>query len=263
MKSKFTLSIIAISLLLTACQTIQVDTPSSVAVPDHFEQAKGSSRQAEISHWWQNWHDPQLSQLIEQGIANNFDIKQAQTKLLEMQAGTDYAETDLGINVGGQGSAGVGLSKMKMAGYNQNGQPRNTFGSIQASWEPDFFGQKQTEVDAAHFSQLSAQQQLNVTQTLVAAQIAQDYMNFYALRQQKAILDQQINQLKKMQTYVQGRFNAGQASRFDLNQIASQITATQAQGATLIAKPINSNAILRYLRGKRRKGFILIRKLIP
>lgn len=88
-------------------------------------------------------------------------------------------------------------------------------------------------------------------------------MNFYALRQQKAILDQQINQLKKMQTYVQGRFNAGQASRFDLNQIASQITATQAQGATLIAKPINSNAILRYLRGKRRKGFILIRKLIP
>ena len=69
------LTLIAMFIALTGCTT-NVDLSSKVEVPAQFEQTQNaatSKNAMEISRWWQNWHDPQLTQLIEQGLKNNLN----------------------------------------------------------------------------------------------------------------------------------------------------------------------------------------------
>ena len=77
------LTLIAMFIALTGCTT-NVDLSSKVEVPVQFEQTQNaatSKNAMEISRWWQNWHDPQLTQLIEQGLKNNLDIEIAKARL--------------------------------------------------------------------------------------------------------------------------------------------------------------------------------------
>jgi tolC protein len=88
------LTLIAMFIALTGCTT-NVNLSSKVEVPTQFEQTQNaatSKNAIEISRWWQNWHDPQLTQLIEQGLKNNLDIEIAKARLLEAQAMSQYTK---------------------------------------------------------------------------------------------------------------------------------------------------------------------------
>ncbi|HBO37348.1 MAG TPA: hypothetical protein DD638_01660, partial [Pasteurellaceae bacterium] len=72
---KFTkkLTLIAMLVILNACVTTSVNMKSNVDMPTQFEQTQQATGSAEITYWWRNWNDPQLSNLIEQGLQHNLD----------------------------------------------------------------------------------------------------------------------------------------------------------------------------------------------
>ena len=86
--------------LLAACQSTTVDTKSRVSIPAAFSRAQAAGETQDIARWWQNWHDPVLSSLIEQGMANGYDIKTAQSRLAEAQAQARLARADLNPKAG-------------------------------------------------------------------------------------------------------------------------------------------------------------------
>ena len=91
-------SLIAAAVTLIACAHTDVDLNSQIKLPAGFEQTDKGSGSADISQWWRQWHDPQLSRLIEQGLHSNLDIAMARSRLAEAQANTAYAEADQPVN---------------------------------------------------------------------------------------------------------------------------------------------------------------------
>ena len=92
-------------LLLAACQSTTVQTESRITLPAAFSQAHAAGETQNLARWWQNWRDPVLSSLIEQGLANGYDIQIAQSRLAEARAQANLARADLGPTVGVSGKA--------------------------------------------------------------------------------------------------------------------------------------------------------------
>lgn len=260
------LTLIAMFIALTGCTT-NVDLSSKVAIPAQFEQTQNaatSKNATEISRWWQNWHDPQLTQLIEQGLKNNLDIEIAKARLLEAQAMSQYTQADLGPKVGGQGTAGLMHTHVENPlthrSYDREGNIQ--LAGISASWELDFFGKKRSDRDAAQAATQGVQQQVYTAQMLVSGQIAENYANIAALRQQNDLLKQQEKHLLQLKRYAQGRFNAGQANANDVLQIESQINAVQAQSSTLEAQIAGNERAIAVLIGKPPQGFHITKSAV-
>lgn len=262
---KLTLTSFAIfSVILTACSQMQINTESGISLPERFDQAEAAKGSAQIRQWWRNWHDPQLTALIEKGLNENLDIRLARARLSEAQANSDYAEAERGINIGASGSAVGGVSDVN-TGVSNPGRSRSggAYGGISASWEPDFFGQKRSDADAAQAVALSAQEQVYAAQLLVSSEIADNYFRIHALEQQNAVLEKNIKTMRELQRYVQGRFNAGQATAYEVNEIAAQITALQARQATLKAQADVFQRNIAILTGTVPQGFSIVKSGNP
>ena len=67
--------------VLTACQSTQIPLKSEIDLPEGYGQNQAARGSAETARWWQNWHDPVLGRLIEQGLAQSYDIRIARSRL--------------------------------------------------------------------------------------------------------------------------------------------------------------------------------------
>lgn len=251
---------------LTACNTISVDTQSSINVPVEFDHAKAAQGSNEIKQWWKNWNDPQLTMLIERGLANNLDIQLAKARLAEAQANSNYAQADRGVKIGADGTIGGTVmdidldSKIINPKRSEAGQ---AYGGISASWEPDFFGKKRSDADAAQAAALAQQEQIYAAQLLVSSEIAENYFRIHTIVQQQTILKQNIATLQELQRYIQGRFNAGQATGYEVTEIAAQVTALKAKQATLKSQVDEFQRNIAILVGTVPQGFEISKAVNP
>ncbi|ABR74505.1 hypothetical protein CBG46_10465 [Actinobacillus succinogenes] len=254
----YKLSLIAVAVTLTACSNTEVDLHSQIDLPANFEQTGNGTGTADVSRWWRQWHDPQLTRLIEQGLRNNLDIAMARSRLNEAQANTAYTEADKGPQVSGSGRIGGSRSRLinsPLTGENDTSSGNNQYAGITASWELDFFGKKRSDADAAKAAETAVQNQIYATRMLIAGQIAENYFNIFALQQQNAVLNQSVKVLSRLRNYVQGRFNAGQANANDVLQVENRLTAVQAQQATLNSQIAANERAIAVLTGQTPQGF--------
>ena len=86
--------------VLTACQSTQIPLKSEIDLPEGYGQNQAARGSAATARWWQNWHDPVLNRLIEQGLAQGQDIRIARSRLNEARAQARLAAADTGINSG-------------------------------------------------------------------------------------------------------------------------------------------------------------------
>ena len=267
----FTPALLAI--LLTACQSTQVPLNSEILVPQAFDQAQAARGSAEIGQWWRQWNDPVLSSLIEQGLQQSHDIRIAQSRLQEARANTRLADADKGPTVGLSGDArhlhtNSSLSKEARAMLEQMPQAAglgekmsgdgNTFTTgFSASWEPDIFGKKRSDADAARYAQMGAQEQVYGAQMLVAGDIAENYFKARAAQARLKTAARTTATLQRMVRYVEGRFKAGHVSAYEVNQARSQLSATQARQSTLSAEYAAYVRSIAVLTGQAPQGFTL------
>ena len=268
----FTPALLALS-LLTACQSTHVPLNSEIPVPQAFDQAQAARGSAEIGQWWRQWNDPVLSSLIEQGLQQSHDIRIAQSRLQEARANTRLADADKGPTVGLSGDArhlhtNSSLSKEARAMLEQMPQAAglgekmsgdgNTFTTgFSASWEPDIFGEKRSDADAARYAQMGAQEQVYGAQMLVAGDIAENYFKARAAQARLKTAARTTATLQRMVRYVEGRFKAGHVSAYEVNQARSQLTATQARQSTLSAEYAAYVRSIAVLTGQAPQGFTL------
>ena len=248
------LSVITVC-ILAACQSTTVPLDSQIDVPQQFSQAEAARGSAEIGRWWQNWHDPVLSGLIEQGLQQSHDVRIAVSRLNEARATGRMARADLGPQAGLSGSAGVMRGEVDnplsndaravlgqfpqtadLADSSQSIKGNSLMGGVSASWEPDIFGQKRSDADAAAYAALGVQEQLYGAQMLVAGDIAEQYFQARAAQKQLQTAQQGIATMQRMAQYVQGRFKAGQVTRYEVDDVQSKLSALRAKQSTIQAQ---------------------------
>lgn len=216
---------------LAACQNTTVPLDGRIDVPPQFSQAEAARGSVDIGHWWQSWHDPVLSALVEQGLQQSPDVQIAVSRLNEARATSRMARADLGPQAGLSGSAGI------VRGNVDNPLNDNTraslLGGASASWEPDIFGGKRSDADAAAYAALGVQEQLYGAQMLVAGDIADHYFSARAAQKRLQTASRNIATMQRMAQYVQGRFQAGQATRYEVDEVQSRLAAVRAQQSTI------------------------------
>lgn len=225
---------IALSLLLTACTATQIDCQSNITLPENFQHTGQADSAPNLARWWQQWPDPQLNRLIEQGLQHNHSIAIARSRLEEARATAHLAEADL-LPSAGLAADAKGYRNHRRDPYLGNGG-NLTSASFHAAWEPDVFGQKRSDADAARAAALGSQEQLYGSRLLVSAQIAEHYLRAAHIQQQQALVSQQLSTLHELARYAAGRFHAGHATSHDTTSIAAQIQALQARQSTLQAQ---------------------------
>lgn len=202
----FKLLPIALALLLTACTTTQIDRQSNITLPENFQHTGQADSAPNLARWWQQWPDPQLSQLIEQGLQHNHSIAIARSRLEEARATSRLAEADL-LPSASLAADAKGYRNHRRDPYLGNGG-NLTSASFRAAWEPDIFGQKRSDADAARAAALGSQEQLHGSRLLVSAQIAEHYLRAAHIQQQQALVSQQLSTLHELARYAAGRIRA-------------------------------------------------------
>ena len=218
---------IALALLLTACTATQISRQSNITLPENFQHTGQADSAPNLARWWQQWPDPQLGRLIEQGLQHNHSIAIARSRLEEARATARLAEADL-LPSAGLAADAKGYRNHRRDPYLGNGS-NLTSASFRATWEPDVFGQKRSDA-AARAAALGSQEQLHGSRLLVSAQIAEHYLHTAHIQQQQALVSQQLSTLHEL-----ARYAAGHATAHDTTAITAQIQALQARQSTLNA----------------------------
>ena len=256
-----------LAFMLTACATQTVNTEMSPVVSDSFRYLPQGEK-SDLRYWYQAWQDPVLTDLIQKGVQDNFTVQAA---LKRVEAANEYAQTakaDLLPKAGVSGNLGYqnisADNPLKDNPFLSPFMPEKMKiddGLIalgfSASWEPDIFGKKTADADSVAFQALSAKEQTEYLQQAIAAKIAVLYCQIVANDKTLHLIDENINIIKELQRYAQGRFNAGQTQKADILETQMALEKLLAQKTLLIAQRAEQEQQLAVLTGQNPQSFVL------
>lgn len=256
--------------VLTACTTIQVDVPeSSIRPPEHFTELESPTGdgidRAALARWWRGIPDPTLQALIEKGLSANADVRIAAARVREARAVVTQAESALYPTLAALGYAG--RTQQNEAGVQTPSQvqlptsvpglsvplpslppinvptldvpklPISTYSGhgFAATWEVDIFGARRSDTEAARSAALANEERLHGAQLMVAGDIAANYVEARSLERRIGVLARTIAEGERLQRYAQGRFDAGQATRYDVDRVNAPLQALRSGTAPLQA----------------------------
>jgi NodT family efflux transporter outer membrane factor (OMF) lipoprotein len=182
--------------------------------------------------WWEVFNDPQLNALEAQVDLANQSLAQAEAQYRQAQALVRGDRANLFPNLAGSASAqrfqARGGQNLVVSGV------RNLYAlSVNASWEPDFWGsvRRQLESDtAAAQSSAATWQALRLS---TEATLAQNYFQLHTLDAQKRNLYAAITAYEKALTVTRNRYTVGVAALSDVVQAQTQLESTRAQAIDL------------------------------
>ncbi|NWH09372.1 MAG: efflux transporter outer membrane subunit [Alphaproteobacteria bacterium] len=175
-------SIFASALLLSACASLPTpgDLPF-ISSPEKFESEKSLAVAPAAwpsDRWWQEFNDPQLSGLIDEGLRNAKDMRIAQARFaraeaIARQAGSRLLPTiDAGgsVSVAKQSSNYLTPEQATPDGWQDYGQV-----GIGLSWDLDFWGRNRAALAAAESDVDAAAAEAAAARLIVSAGIADAY----------------------------------------------------------------------------------------
>lgn len=247
------LALASLSLLaLVACTTVHVAVAPGVQVPAAFDAASGAASGAggqplavtDLTRWWDALADPALTQLIDAGLRANTDIRIAVARVQEARAVVTQAESALYPTVEAVGGVAKAKLDQRIPSVTlPNGAPLPLplpgsvslpttsvgTGGFAAAWEVDIFGARRSDAAAARQAALGYEERLHGAQMLVVADIASNYFEARSIERRQGVLERSIATAQRLQRYAEGRFDAGQATRSDIDRARSLVEALDSQ----------------------------------
>ena len=197
------------------------DAPNAnIAIPEAWN-ADSSLIAADVSHYWREFDDPLLTELVDLAIANNLDIAQSTARLAQAREAVSSARAGRLPQFSGSGGA-----RRDVGDFSDSTLQFNA--GLDASWEVDLFGQISNSVAASRSDLAAAGYSLADVQRLVVGNVAQQTISARTTSVQLAIArDTLANQDENLQIAIWRR-QAGLVSSLDVEQARSQRAQTAA-----------------------------------
>ena len=207
---------------------------------DWSARADARDAQEDLSHWWRQFNDPLLSELIESALHHSPDLRTARAKLLEVRARHDIADAGLMPQLGASLSAGRSKSG--------DAAPASQFNAgFDASWELDLFGGLRRAREAAAADAEAALSSLRHTQVTLAAEVALNYMQLRSLQNRLRIAEDNLAAQRETLQITEWRAKAGLVTSMEVEQARANLQQTLAGMPTLatsLRKAANRLAVL-------------------
>jgi NodT family efflux transporter outer membrane factor (OMF) lipoprotein len=189
----------------------------------------------DLVNWWRSFNDPLLASLVDRALAQNLDLQQASSRVVQARAALRHANADLlpSGQVSGQASENYqstqspqGRIASALPGFQREAQAYEL--DLGASWELDLFGGKDAARDAARADWQASAAAAAAARLTVAAQTADTYI---AIRSLQARVDVARDQLKTQQQLVDLiglQYRKGVAAEMQLRQAEGALSQVKA-----------------------------------
>ncbi|HEX7857454.1 MAG TPA: efflux transporter outer membrane subunit [Sphingobium sp.] len=183
--------------------------------------------------WWRQFGDAQLTALIERALSKAPDVAEAEARLREARANRDAAAGGALPSLGASGS----YTKNRLS---ENGQfPINVIPGFSrdfplfdmgfdASWEIDLWGRQRRKVEAATDRTAAAEAGRRDVMVTLSAEIARNYFDLRAAQADAKALQGMAQADAELAKLTRLRFDAGEASKLDLDSAQSSARASAA-----------------------------------
>ncbi|MDG2533494.1 efflux transporter outer membrane subunit [Sphingomonas sp. HITSZ_GF] len=219
-------------LLLASACTVGPDyhAPETRAAPAWLE--AGAPGQVDLQ-WWDRFGDPQLSSLVQRAVASSPDLKEAEGRLAEARANREAIAGGRLPSVTAKGSATENvLSKNgqlpigNIPGF-QREFPLYDLG-FDASWEIDLWGRRTRQMQGATARLESATYAKRDVMLTLIAEVVRSYMDLRAAQADGATAEAQATSNAELARLTRLRFDAGEASRLELDRADAAAKASAA-----------------------------------
>jgi outer membrane protein TolC len=219
-----TLLALAPAALLAGCMTppqpsLQPDTPAQWLQAGTSAADARAIQAADLAAWWKLLGDPALDKLVEQALAQNLDLAQAQGRLQAQRIllGTATAAYKPELTAGVRTLQDVAALDSYF------------HASLDMSWNLGLFGAAESTALDGQGQLLDAQAQLQAAKIQLVANVVQRYLEICVAQQQRFGLDQQLQldtrRLQLQQVRVQQRMGSTeqvQQAHLELNRSRGQ-----------------------------------------
>ncbi|TXT40129.1 MAG: RND efflux system outer membrane lipoprotein NodT [Comamonadaceae bacterium] len=244
--------------MLTAVIALWVSLLLGCASPVNSELDQAETSAPPIN-WWQNFQDPFLAKLISQALIANPNIHSAQAALQQARAVRDVKLANTRPQLTVSGSVQRSTSDNAPASINFRS-------GLDASWEIDVFGAKQSAVANSEADLTAATANLRDVQLSMTAEVALAYIQLRGLQAQLGIAQNNLASQSETLQITQWRAQAGLVTSLEVEQAQTAVSQTAAQIPTLqssLAKARHSLAVLTGQNPKELDADLLQRQPIP
>lgn len=230
------------ALSLSACAAgPDYHAPQSAALglPAAYSAGAGTAAsQTELASWWTRLDDPALSALIEQAVASNLDIVQAQARLRQARESLRQANAAFLPQINGSGSGGknyrnqAGGTRVDDSGNvistgASNWSSTYSLGA-NASWQIDLFGELSRSREAARADLAASGYDLATVRMTVISELVTNYVQARLAQEQLRIARETQAVQQDNYKIADWRLQAGLVSSLDEQQAKAQLAQTNA-----------------------------------
>jgi multidrug efflux system outer membrane protein len=222
----------------------QVAVPGSFRAPNPVSEPQAASL-ADLK-WFEVFHDEKLQDLIRIALAENYDLRDAVTRVEQARANLGIARSNQLPQVDASGAFEINrtsrdgslpLPQSLVPNQNRNwGQA----GLNLLSFEIDLWGRLRRATEAARAALLSADENRKAVISGLVGEVAADYFQLLQLDYELAISERTLETRRESLRLVQNRQSGGVATLLDLRQ-AEQLVATAAESIPQLHQQIEQS----------------------
>ena len=233
-------------LLLVGCSAVGPDYEPPAAPETTAELFAGEGAEPEsLARWWRDFHDPVLTELIEQGLESAPTVEAAIARLRAQRATREGTEAGFYPQFTASGSYVWGRGW----GADRRDWEDEIGASTTASWELDVFGGVRRSVERSAAQEARLAYNLQDVRVSLAAEIASAYVNVRRYAAQVDIAEANLALQERNAATIRARFEVGEVARYDLVAAEAQMAATRASIPSLQQSLTASQLDLDWLTG--------------
>lgn len=190
--------------------------------------------------WWDNFHDPRLSTLIQRVVERNLDLQIASARLLQSRAARSSVAADetpaVGLDAGYSRARNSAEGLSDPSGNNGRSAFSLWQGDLVAGWELDLWGRVRRQVEAADARVEVAENDRRGVLLALLAETAGDYIQLRAVQHTLDITQENLAVARHSLKLSQDRQAEGVATRLDVAQASAQVASIEARLPPLEAR---------------------------
>lgn len=185
--------------------------------------------------FWRQFQDAQLTQLVEQALRANQDLRAALARLDAAQALLRESRLDQlpTLTLSGQALQQRRSESQAMGGPRSQ---RSYSAGINASWELDLFGRVRRNIEAGSAELRASAADMAALQVAIAAQVAASYADLRGWQQRLQLAEANAANQQDTMRLVQLRLAHGSGTDFDLARAQAQLETTRSRIPVLQAR---------------------------
>lgn len=201
---------------------------------------------ADLSTWWAEFNDPQLSALIERSRASSLDLRAAVLRIDESRAERDVSSASFWPTL----SANASYTRQRISESTPNGAIFKQFSNVSipgvsafslpnpysqyqlglgASWEPDLFGRVRRSVEAANADLRASVEDQRAVLVSLDSDVARAYIDLRGAQLRKSVAEASLATQSEVLDLTRQRQAVGLTTDLDVENAAAEVNTTQAQ----------------------------------